>query len=249
MQHGNDRHANVDLAAADGQSDASVLRQPFFRDVHAGHDFESADDRRAKSLDFGRHGLDLQHAIHAKANLQICLFRFDMNIAGLLFDGFQQQFVDQFDNGRRLGCIADFIARNGLQRVDFFFRHRHQFLHGATPEAQCIFQESLNLFGRSNNRVQIQAGTDRKFLQCSQVERVSDGHNGSVAIATEWQDAFAEQILNGEQLQQLQIHSVLFQIHAEHAKSGCQLPDGMQVIGVGNWSDHGQEFQAGESVC
>ena len=98
MQHGDDRNADVDFVTTDRQPNTSVLRQTFFSDVHFGHDLESADDRGSKSLNLCRHRLDLQHTVDAKTDGEVIVFRFDVNVAGFLFDCLHDQFIHQFDD-------------------------------------------------------------------------------------------------------------------------------------------------------
>ena len=99
MQHGNHGDADINFTSADSQSNTTILRQTFFGNIHPCHDFQATDDGGAESLDFSRHWLYLQHPVHSEANLQIAFLWFNMNIAGLLFNGFHHQFVDQLNNG------------------------------------------------------------------------------------------------------------------------------------------------------
>ena len=49
VDHRDDRHADVDLAALHLQLDAAVLRQALLGDVQPRHDLQAADDRRLES--------------------------------------------------------------------------------------------------------------------------------------------------------------------------------------------------------
>ena len=68
VDHGDHGNADIDLAAADPQLDAAVLRQAALGDVQPGHDLQAADDGRLKAIDFRRHRLGVQHAVDAVAH-------------------------------------------------------------------------------------------------------------------------------------------------------------------------------------
>ena len=53
-EHGNHTHTDIDLAAADLEFDAPILRHPSFGDVHVGQDLDAADDRRLELVNLRR---------------------------------------------------------------------------------------------------------------------------------------------------------------------------------------------------
>ena len=49
VDHWNDRHTNVDIAAGNLKLDTAVLRQPLFGDVQPSHNLQTTNDRQLKS--------------------------------------------------------------------------------------------------------------------------------------------------------------------------------------------------------
>ena len=117
VQHGNDRDADVDLAAVHLKLDAAVLRQALLGDVQPGHDLQPADDGRLKSVDLRRRGLLLQQAVDAVADLHARGLRLDVHVAGPRVDGLDEDFVDQVDDRGFLHLGGDFAVVH-LQAVD-----------------------------------------------------------------------------------------------------------------------------------
>ena len=73
------RNTKVDFFPEHLEFDAAILRQTSFRNIQLRHQFNSRNDRRSQRIRRGIHVV--QHAIHAVAQAQIFLERFDMNIA------------------------------------------------------------------------------------------------------------------------------------------------------------------------
>jgi len=97
--HGRDRgHAEVDLALLGRKLDAPVLGHKPLGDVHVGHDLDPRDDGRMEPL--GGRALLNQETIDAVLDLEFVLKRLDVDIAGAVLDGLQDDQVDQVDQGR-----------------------------------------------------------------------------------------------------------------------------------------------------
>ena len=120
VQHRNDRHADVDLAARHAQLDAAVLRHALLGDVQPGHDLQAADDRRLEAIDLRRHRLALQHAVDAVADLQPRLLRLDVNVARPRLDRLRQDLVHQPHDRRLLGHLGILrsVELHFLQHLD-----------------------------------------------------------------------------------------------------------------------------------
>ena len=90
--------AHVDGASANAQRHAPILRNALFGDIQARHHLNARDQQRGEAAlgaqDFA------QDAVDAKANLQVALIGFDMNIRGFLFDGLGKHGVNQANNRR-----------------------------------------------------------------------------------------------------------------------------------------------------
>ena len=89
--------------------DATILRQPLFRDAHVGHDLDAADQRGLQLL--RRIGHLLQHAVDAVAQPQPLFQRLDVNIGRALIEGRAHDLVDETDHGR-FGILV-------VEHVDF----------------------------------------------------------------------------------------------------------------------------------
>ena len=84
--------------------DAAVLRQAALGDVELGHQLQARDDG---GLQFARRRfLVEEHAIHAEADAEFLLERLDVDVAGALLDGVGDHGVDQADDRRFAGHVA-----------------------------------------------------------------------------------------------------------------------------------------------
>ncbi len=108
---GQDRDAQVDLAAADGELDAAVLREAPLGDVEVGHDLDARGDGEREVLWRGDHLVE--HAVDAVADLELVLERLEVDVGGLVLDGLQQHEVQQPPHGRRVGHLLDALEVDG----------------------------------------------------------------------------------------------------------------------------------------
>ena len=106
------RHdAQVDVAAVDGQADAAVLRACGARRCRGRHDLHAADDagdhapRHVRRLD--------EHAVDAEAHAQLGAVGLEVDVGGALLDGLGDDLVDELDDRRVVGGLAqvDDLAR------------------------------------------------------------------------------------------------------------------------------------------
>ena len=102
-------NADIDFLAADAQADAAVLRQAFFRDVHARHDLDAGDDRGLETLQLRGHRRLVQHAVHAVPDAQVGLHRFHVDIRRPVLVGFPDDLIHEFDDGRLLVQLAEVL--------------------------------------------------------------------------------------------------------------------------------------------
>ena len=116
------RHAEVDLAPAGGEGDASVLRDTVLGDVEAGHDLEA---RRHASLDRLRRPGDLmEHAVDAEPDSEIVGARLDVDVRGAFLEGLAEDQVDVLDDRSvldhrvKIGDLGDLglVSGRGLRR-------------------------------------------------------------------------------------------------------------------------------------
>ena len=89
--------AHVVMFFAEVHFDTAVLAAAFFGDVHAGHDFDTREQRQEQLA--GRVFAFGENAIHAVANADTLGEWFYVDIAGAFIDGFVDDEVDEADDG------------------------------------------------------------------------------------------------------------------------------------------------------
>jgi hypothetical protein len=115
---GQGRDTDVEQLAAEGETDAAILRQPALGDVEARHHLDAADH---DGRDVRRHAQSLpQHAVDAHADDQAGLIRLDMDIGDALARGLRDDAVDQADGRRIVGAVEQVVGGRqvGRQHVE-----------------------------------------------------------------------------------------------------------------------------------
>ena len=82
-------------------ADAPVLRQAALGDVQVGHDLEARNHRQGQVLGRRRHFVE--GAVHAVADLELVLEGLEVNVAGAVLHGLEQDEVDEPDDRRLVG--------------------------------------------------------------------------------------------------------------------------------------------------
>ena len=90
------RYPHVHFPTADAQPDPAVLGHALLGDVEPRHDLDPGDQQR-RDFALGPHDL-AHHAVDPKAHSQTPLERFDVDVGGVLSDGFGQQRIDEPDD-------------------------------------------------------------------------------------------------------------------------------------------------------
>ena len=104
VESGDGGDAEVDFAAEDLDLDAAVLRETALGDVELGHQLEARDDG---GLHFARgHVLVEQDAVDAEADAEFLFERLDVDVAGALLDGGGDHGVDEANDRRFAGHVA-----------------------------------------------------------------------------------------------------------------------------------------------
>src|SRR5690625_6992492 len=107
VRGGHGGHAQVELLAAHPVHDAAVLGQAPLGDVEARHDLDARNDRSGRAR---RRGLDLlQNAVDAVAHLEAVFERLDVNVGGARFDRALQNEVDDANDRRFGGQVAQML--------------------------------------------------------------------------------------------------------------------------------------------
>ena len=97
--------AQVDRVAADRQLDAAVLRQPPLGDVQVGHHLDAGGDGK-RQVPRRRHHF-VQHAVGLDADPELVLERLEVDVAGVVLDGHQQDHVQQLADRGAVGQGLD----------------------------------------------------------------------------------------------------------------------------------------------
>ena len=97
-------HAQIDMAAIDGEADAPVLGQAPLGDVELGHDLHARDHAGGHAPRDG--GDVLQDAVDAQAHAHLVAVGGEVNVGGAALDGLGDDLVDELDDRRVLGGLA-----------------------------------------------------------------------------------------------------------------------------------------------
>ena len=111
VERGQGGDAQVHFAAQDLDLDAAVLRQAALGDIQLGHQLQARDDGGLQLA--RRRFLVEEHAVHAEADAEFLLERLDVNVAGALLDGVGDHGVDQADDRRFAGHVAQVFEVGG----------------------------------------------------------------------------------------------------------------------------------------
>ncbi len=108
VQRGNGGDAQIHFLAAHHQLDAPVLRQPPLGDIQHRHDLDARCHRR---LQAARRRLHLvENAVIAIADAQLVFEGIDVNIRSPALDGLRDQLVDEADQRRFAGQVAETLG-------------------------------------------------------------------------------------------------------------------------------------------
>ena len=97
--------AHVDRAAGDRQRQAAVLRQAALGDVEVGHDLHARDDAASHARGDPLRGGE--HAVDAVLDARLAGDRSEVDVAGAELDGLGDDRVDELDDRRVVGLVAD----------------------------------------------------------------------------------------------------------------------------------------------
>ena len=101
--------ARIDIVAADAQRDAPVLRHALLRDIQFRHHLDPADEQRRQRA-LGLHPV-LQHAVDPEPDQQALFLRLDVDVRRAFLHRFQQQRVDEADDGRIIAIVEQIVHR------------------------------------------------------------------------------------------------------------------------------------------
>src|SRR5262249_199334 len=112
MHRGQEGNTQIVVLAADLDAHAAVLRQAALGDVQAAHDLEPGGEGELHLLGRGSHVH--QHTVHAVTQAHHAFEGFNVNVAGAVLDGLDENQVGQLDDG------SLFAGRGELVEIDLF---------------------------------------------------------------------------------------------------------------------------------
>ena len=169
----------------DAHLDAAVLRQALLGDVQAGHDLDAADDGRLEAVDLRRQGLGLQHAVDAVADAQAAFLRLDVDVAGALVGGLDEDLVDQLDDAGLLGHLGHFavVGLEAFEQFDVLVALLHQGGDGLAADAEMRLDEPGDLARAGQDRLNVQAGEHVQFVEGVDVEGIAGRDDQGAVVA------------------------------------------------------------------
>jgi hypothetical protein len=179
MHAGQRDDAQVHMAALDREPDAPVLRDALLRDIQVRHDLHARDDAGGHAP---RHGGDvLQHAVDAEAHAHLFAIGREMDIGGVHLHGLGDDLVDELDDGRVVGGLAqidDLGALLGLSLGDGV---------GVGDDVLQAIQardEAFDVLGRGDPDTHLVAGHDRDVVDGEHVGGVGHRHQEGAVVVT-----------------------------------------------------------------
>ena len=167
------RHADVDLAAVDGQGHAPVLRRAALGDVQLGHDLDARDDAgHHLARDPRRVG---EHAVDAVADEDLARAGLEVDVGGALLDALPHDGVHELDDRRvvgRLAQVADVELVAGVVGV----------LEVDVVELVQAPDERHDVLSRRRRGAHVEARHERDVVDGEDVARVAHGHEDRAVV-------------------------------------------------------------------
>jgi hypothetical protein len=186
VDHRDDRHADIDLAAGDLHLDTAVLRQPLLGDVQPGHDLDAAHDRGLEPADLRRQVLFLEQTVDPIADANGVLFVLDVDVRRPLVRRLDQNLIHQLHDRRFLRLLGEFavVGLDVFEELDFFLISGFlgQGRDGVAADAEVLLDETGDLPRRSQHRHHVQAGERLQFIEGVSVEGVSSGDDQRAVV-------------------------------------------------------------------
>ena len=158
--------ADVDRVAVDRQRHAAVLRHALLGDVEVGHDLHARDDAGDHAArDRGRLA---QHAVDAEAHAHVAALGLEVDVRGALLDRLGDDRVDELDDRRVVGGLADLGDVGELLLAVS--------IASATASSRRLIaaDQAGDVVGRRHDRPHLVAGHQLEVVEREHVRRV--GH-------------------------------------------------------------------------
>ena len=177
-------HAQGDLAPADDEAGAAVLRLVLFGQVQVRQNFHAGDDGGLHGL--GDEHILVQHAIHAGANPHHVLFRLKMNVAGAVVDGAGDDLAHHADDGRvfiLVGHPAERLVQRPAGLALFFVQNLVDGGADAVAGVVMHFQAVENVLLAGGDDVDVFAGNLLEEIHGHDIKGVGHGHGQGAVLA------------------------------------------------------------------
>src|SRR5690625_212587 len=177
---GHGGHAHDEVLAAHRGHDASVLGQAPLGDVEPRHDLDARNDCGGRAR---RRGFDLlQNAVDAVAHLEAVFERFDMNVGGARFDRALQNEVDDADDRRFGGQVAQMLDILDIAALAFAAQVFGNLPHGRFATAKVAFDGVVDFGGDAHARQHLAIGGHAQGAQGELVERIGHDHLDAAVV-------------------------------------------------------------------
>ena len=224
---GHDGDAEVDRLVLDLEPEAAVLGDAALGDVEVGHDLDAGDDRRLELLVDGLHGL-AEDAVDAELDLDVLVLGLDVDVAGPLLDGGEDDGVDELDDRAVLvGQLLDgddvlFLAALALDDLgDEALGRVAEDLHGRLALAQGL--EDGPLRGGEDLDLLAEEGLDG--VDGGDVGGIGDGDLHDAVVLAEGDEREAVDELDGEGLDEVPVEVLGLEVDVGDAVALGQGPD------------------------
>ena len=192
---GQDADAQVDGVAADREADAAVLRHAAFGDVEVRHDLDARRDGKGQ-VPRRRHHF-IQDAIGADADLELVLERLEMQVAGMVLDGHQEDHVQELANRGAIGkCLlggevehALLQGRRGSRQVVVLLHVGNHLLDAFAPGRIIPRQGLQHVPLRRHHRPHFATEEAPQLVDDRELLRIAHGDGEHVVLEADGHDA------------------------------------------------------------
>jgi hypothetical protein len=160
------RHAQVDVVAVDGQTDAPVLRHALLGDVELGHDLDPGHEAGDQMARHRRRVED--DAVDAEANAHVVPARLEVDVGGAAAHCVGDHRVHELDDGRLVRRLAQLDDLGlGLLGLDLADR---------PLERAELLDQGVDVLRGGDRAAHLVARGHRDVVEGEQVGRVGGGH-------------------------------------------------------------------------
>ncbi len=198
--------------------EAAVLRQALLSDVHAGQNLDAADHRVLEAADLRRDVRVAQHAVHAVPHDELALERLEVNVAGALADGLDQDFVDQLDDRGVLGHLHVEIGGLDFRFVDDLDAVAlgdHGVQHIAADAVERL-DHAVDVGFRCEHGLDRQADVGAQLVNRVNAVRIAGCNADALAVAAHGHDVVLVHEAAGDEFEQLLVDVRLGQLDDRH---------------------------------